>query len=459
MKSISSALALLLSAGMAHAARPVVIGTNDGGPLSRSANVGWTRISVYWSSLEPQQGNWTWNEADATVDYARGNGQQVLFILSGAPAWACGCTNGAKPPAIELWKRYVLQVATHMKGRVAAYEIWNEPDLNGNSTYGVGWDADVTVAPRYVDYLVEASRIIRSLDPAARVVGPVLSGGWNYRTLQILSQLESTEFPDGNASSFVDVISVHANAHDDWTAADAADRLWWNKLYPLQQYNPKNEGKPIWVTEFGWSSDVIGEAAQRDRIREFLIGMTGENARLAPFRITHAFIYVLGRGCETGQSIYRCDSTPKLTVTGYLRTLPFPAVQEVRPPLSAEGTTFYTLQPCRLFDTRDPAGPLGGPGLSAQTQRGFPVALSCGLPATARAISANATVTQATGAGYVVLFAGDAAPWTSTINYRAGQTRANNVVLGVTPLGSVSVGCGALSGSAHVILDVNGYFE
>jgi hypothetical protein len=43
--------------------------------------------------------------------------------------------------------------------------------------------------------------------------------------------------------------------------------------------------------------------------------MTGENTRLAPFRITHAFIYVLDRGCETGQSIYRCDRTPKLVVT------------------------------------------------------------------------------------------------------------------------------------------------
>jgi hypothetical protein len=393
------------------------------------------------------------------VSEARANGQQVLYILSGAPQWACGCTNGAAPPPIDLWKTYVSQVVAHMKGRVAAYEIWNEPDLSGNATYGVGWDADVTVAPRYVDYLVEAARIVRAVDPAARIVGPSLSGGWNSRTLQIFSQLESTEYPDGNASSFVDVVSVHANAHDDWTAADAADRLWWNKLYPLQQYNPANAGKPIWLSEFGWSSDSIGEAEQRDRIRDFVIAATGENVRLAPFRITHAFIYVLGRGCETGQSIYRCDSTPKLAVTDYLRTLPFPAVQPVRPPLAADGTKFYTLPPCRLLDTRNPPGPLGGPSLAAQTQRGFPVALECALPATARAISANATVTGAESVGYVVLFSGDAAPWTSTINYRAGQTRANNVIIDLTPTGSLSIGCGAVSGRVHVIVDVNGYFE
>ena len=460
MKPSSIALALLLSSAAAEAARPVVIGVNDGGPLARAANVGWARVSVYWSFVEPTQGHWTWEPADTEVDGARASGQQVLYILSGAPQWACGCTNGAKPPSdVELWKSYVRQVASHMKGRVAAYEVWNEPDLTGNPGFGVGWDADVTVAPRYVDYLVEAARIIRSIDPAARIAGPALSGGWNLRTLQILSQLESTDFPDGNASSFVDVISVHANAHDDWTADDAADHLWWNKLYPLQQYNPKNAGKPIWVTEFGWSSDVIGEEVQRDRIRDFLIGMTGENARLADFRITHAFIYVLGRGCETGQSLYRCDSTPKLAVTDYLRTLPFPAVQPVRPPFLAEGTRFYTRTPCRLVDTRNPSGPLGGPPLAGRTQRGFPAALSCGLPATARAISGNLTVTGASVPGYVVIFAGDAAPLASTINYRAGQTRANNVIVDLTPVGSVSIGSGQPSGNVHVILDVNGYFE
>ena len=459
MKRILVAATFLLSAAASEGARPVVIGTNDGGPLSRSANVGWIRVSIYWSEIEPQPAQWTWSEADSVVNDARARGQQVLFILSGAPQWACGCTNGAKPPAIDLWKRYVGQVASHMKGRVAAYEIWNEPDLSGNATYGVGWDADLTAAPRYVDYVVEAARVVRPTDPSARIAAPGLSGGMNFRTYQIFAQLESTEFPDGNASSFVDVISMHQNAADTTTAADAAGKLWTNKLSFLQQYNPRNAGKAIWISEFGWSSAVIGEEAQRDRIRDFLVAMTGEDSRLAPFRITHAFIYVLGRGCETAQSLYRCDSTPKLAVTGYLQTLPFPALQPVRPPFLAEGTNFYTVPPCRVIDTRAGEGPLGGPSLAARTQRGFPVALSCGVPATARSISGNVTVTGSDDSGYIVLFAGDAAPWTSTVNYRTGQTRANNFVIGVTPTGSLSVGCGQWTGHAHVIVDVNGYFE
>ena len=462
MKTLLLALAVLAAPGVLQGARPVVIGTNGGGPLSRAANVGWARVSVYWSEVEPSPGAWDWSTADFIVDRARSNGQQVLYILSGAPAWACGCTNGAARPAdVELWKRFVGAVVAHMKGRVAAYEIWNEPDLDGSSTYGVGWDADIDAFPRYVDYLVEASRIIRAGDPAARVVGPSLSGGWNLRTLQILSQLESTEYPDGNASAFIDVVSIHANAHDDWTAEDAAYRLWWQKLYPLQQYNPRNAGKPIWISEFGWSSDSIGEDAQRDRIRAFLVAMTGADSRLAPFRITHAFIYALHIGCvDGGQGIYDCDVLPKAVVTDYLQTLEFPAVQAVGPPLSAEGTAaFHTLSPCRLFDTRDPAGPNGGPALGPRTQREFPLALRCGLPATARAVAVNVTVTGSSDYGYLVVFPGNYAPFTSTLNFRPGQTRANSTVIGVTPVGGLTVGAGQFSGPVHVLIDVSGYFE
>ena len=46
---------------------------------------------------------------------------------------------------------------------------------------------------------------------------------------------------------------------------------------------------------------------------------------------------------------------------------------------------FHTVDPCRLVDTRDPAGPVSGPALGANTSRTFPVAGRCGIPADARA--------------------------------------------------------------------------
>ncbi|HKD11583.1 MAG TPA: choice-of-anchor tandem repeat GloVer-containing protein [Thermoanaerobaculia bacterium] len=121
--------------------------------------------------------------------------------------------------------------------------------------------------------------------------------------------------------------------------------------------------------------------------------------------------------------------------------------------------SFYTLAPCRVIDTRGPAGPLGGPALAAKATRTFAVAGHCGIPSTAKALSVNVTVTQSTGAGDLRLFAGGASlPLVSTINYGTGQTRANNAVtsLGATGL---AIRCDQASGTVQAIVDVNGYFQ
>ena len=189
--------------------------------------------------------------------------------------------------------------------------------------------------------------------------------------------------------------------------------------------------------------------------------MSGADSRLAPFRITHAFIYSLHIGCvDGGQGIYDCNVQPKAVVTDYLQPLGFPAVQPVLPPLATESTgAFYTLPPCRLVDTRDPAGPNGGPEFGPRTQREFPLALRCGVPATARAVALNVTATASTEHGFVVVFPGNSAPFTSTLNFRPGVTRANGMVIGLTPVGGVTVGAGQFAGPVHVIIDVSGYFE
>ncbi len=121
---------------------------------------------------------------------------------------------------------------------------------------------------------------------------------------------------------------------------------------------------------------------------------------------------------------------------------------------------FYTVTPCRLVDTRDPAGPRGGPSLVAGADRTFPVGGVCGIPPTARALSVNLTVTAPTVPGFLTLFpSGGASPLASTINFRAGQTRSNNAIVTLGPDGGIVVRAGMASGGAQVILDVNGYFD
>ena len=126
------------------------------------------------------------------------------------------------------------------------------------------------------------------------------------------------------------------------------------------------------------------------------------------------------------------------------------------------GLAFHTVTPCRMVDTRNANGPLGGPALQPGA-RVFVLTGLCGVPATAKTLSVNLTVTQPDALGFLSLLPGDdklVLPGTSAINFAAGQTRANNAtpLLAFDGSGGIKVINGG-SGSVHFILDVNGYFE
>lgn len=46
-----------------------------------------------------------------------------------------------------------------------------------------------------------------------------------------------------------------------------------------------------------------------------------------------------------------------------------------------------------------------------------------------------------------------------SINYRAGQTRANNVIVPLGPTGALATLAGQSSGTTHFLIDINGFFE
>ncbi len=123
--------------------------------------------------------------------------------------------------------------------------------------------------------------------------------------------------------------------------------------------------------------------------------------------------------------------------------------------------SFFTVAPCRVLDTRNPVGPLGGPALAGGDTRTFDIATHCGIPSTAKAISGNIAVTQPTSGGHLTLYpTGSTRPVAAGINFQAGQTRANNTIIPLGTSGSLDVFCGVGAGnSVHFILDINGYFQ
>jgi RHS repeat-associated protein len=80
------------------------------------------------------------------------------------------------------------------------------------------------------------------------------------------------------------------------------------------------------------------------------------------------------------------------------------------------------------------------------------------FPAGATAVSVNLTVVGPSVAGELTAFpANEARPEASAISYRAGDIRANNGVLKLGN-GALAFYANQLSGTVHLIIDVNGYF-
>src|SRR5690606_418888 len=103
-------------------------------------------------------------------------------------------------------------------------------------------------------------------------------------------------------------------------------------------------------------------------------------------------------------------------------------------------TSYYTVTPCRLVDTRNPTGPRGGPALGAGASRIFTLTGACNVPADAKALTVNVTVVGPGAAGNFETFPGNAFPLgTSVVSFRAGQTRASNATLMLATDGSGKV--------------------
>ena len=118
---------------------------------------------------------------------------------------------------------------------------------------------------------------------------------------------------------------------------------------------------------------------------------------------------------------------------------------------------FYTLVPCRAFDSRSDAPLQSGMAATIPLAGASP----CPIPASAVAVAVNVTVVSPSNPGHLVLWpAGQPVPPTSTINFSRGKVRANNAIVSVGTDGQAGVVANlGGGGSVHCILDVTGYFE
>ncbi len=137
------------------------------------------------------------------------------------------------------------------------------------------------------------------------------------------------------------------------------------------------------------------------------------------------------------------------------------AAEVFTPPLAYPASTFHPLAPTRVLDTRVANGLSGAfgskiPRLLQVTGRG-------NVPAGAVAVTGILTVTNATVTGYISVGpTPTSSPGSSTLNFPAGDNRANNVAVALDLTGRLALvympASSSVSPSTDVVFDVTGYF-
>ena len=119
---------------------------------------------------------------------------------------------------------------------------------------------------------------------------------------------------------------------------------------------------------------------------------------------------------------------------------------------------FYPITPCRISDTRNAVGSLGGPSLVGRQSRTIPIlsAAGCAIPASARAYSLNFTVIPYGPLSFMSTWpTGQVKPLVSTLNIPTGTITANAAMVPAGNGGSIDV---YVTDNAHLAIDINGYF-
>jgi polysaccharide biosynthesis protein PslG len=212
----------------------------------KAAGVTWIRVDLGWASLQEYGRNsfskWYVDLADSVVNAARARGLHVLGTLWSTPAWANGGRGTNVPPSdVNDYARIASWAAAHFHGRVEAWEVWNEPNLT---------DFFTGDAAAYARLLRAAYPAFKRADSKALVV----FGGPSANDTAYLARAYSA----GVRGSF-DVMATHpyqgiADAPPE--KPDDGTKYTLSHVRAVRDLMVKqgDSAKPIWFTEFGWSS-------------------------------------------------------------------------------------------------------------------------------------------------------------------------------------------------------------
>lgn len=251
--------------------------------LMREAGVDWLRLPLRWSWIEPQRDAYRWDRVDGVVAAAHDAGLRLLAVLGDTPDWSSGVDPRAFPRRSQReafapaetsdFPEHVYRVVDRYRGRVAAYEIFNEP----NSP--VHWMPRPDPA-RFVELLCAGYLAAKYADPTAAVVvgglnGNGLSLGWETpEGRDFLKAIYA-----GPGALCFDVMAIHPYAHPTEDGIGVL-QSWVDET--LRYMTAQGDTRPLWITEVGWTSGpslwghtIIDEEQQGRWVRDVYTELVG----------------------------------------------------------------------------------------------------------------------------------------------------------------------------------------
>ncbi len=176
-----------------------------------------------WLQIEAEEGTYRWDGLDKALETAEAAGvTDALMVLGPTPVWNASNLEGVQYPVagaasvpenLKAWDEFVRAAVTRYKGRIGAYQIWNEASLK------MFWQGS---PEEMADLTERAYKIVKEEDPEALVVGASttvrLSKAYQRFFPAYLNALSAKGWP-------VDVLAVHSYAAGDGDVKDRAKNL------------------------------------------------------------------------------------------------------------------------------------------------------------------------------------------------------------------------------------------
>jgi len=207
-----------------------------------------------WTELQPAPHTFIWDDLDANVAIARQHGTtDIILVVSGTPTWAATRhtqnsanwigKDSASPPKLAAWTEYLTALVQRYKGRISAYEIWNEPN---NKLFWQGTPAQLAVM---VDI---AHSIINKYDPAALIIAPapLISSRATYTSaLPYWKALASHGWNIDVASTHIYPETGKTSTDFEWLideSMEALTKLGWHGRHWITEINYQTKtGNPV----------------------------------------------------------------------------------------------------------------------------------------------------------------------------------------------------------------------